>query len=178
MSNDAPPTADTPLRRHYWRDTPLEAMTTREWEALCDGCGLCCLVKLEDADTGEVEYTDVACRLLDCGTCRCSDYPNRQAHVEDCISLTPETVRNTKWLPPSCAYRLVAEGRELHDWHHLVSGDPQAVHAAGVSGRGRMVSEAVCEDDYFDRIVSWPTRPPGEVWSVRKADGNRRRRPD
>ncbi len=132
-------------------------MDQRQWESLCDGCGRCCLNKLEDWDTGEIAWTNIACRLLDQDSCRCSNYDDRQSEVPDCISLTPQTVRQLSWLPPTCGYRLVAEGRDLYWWHPLVSGDPDSVHAAGVSVRGRTVSEYGMDvDDYEDFIVDWP----------------------
>ena len=141
----------------YWRKKSLEEMSRREWEALCDGCGRCCLNKLEDEDTGEIGWTDVACTLLDHGTCRCKDYQRRTKKVADCVPLTPEAVRTLTWLPSSCAYRRLAEGRELAWWHPLVSGDPNTVHAAGISVRGRVVSEDdVPVEDYEDRLVDWP----------------------
>jgi hypothetical protein len=116
-------------------------MNRQEWESLCDGCAKCCLVKLEYEDTGEVDNTDIACRLLDTQSCRCSDYANRQSRVSDCLSLNPRRVRRLRWLPSTCAYRLVAEGHDLYWWHPLVSGDPETVHEAGISVRGRVVSE-------------------------------------
>ena len=155
-------TAHRPADRPFWRHKTLDQLNRLEWESLCDGCGLCCLLKLEDDETGEVEYTDLACRLLDCESCRCTDYPNRQRHVEDCIGLTPEGVGSTYWLPPTCGYRLVDEGRDLYWWHHLISGDRDTVHQAGISARGRVVSEEDCKDDVFDRIVAWPLRQPPE----------------
>ena len=139
----------------YWRTKTLEDMTREEWEALCDGCARCCLVKLEDADTGEIAYTDIACRLLDPGTCRCTRYRQRLRLVPDCVDLTPERVRKLGWLPSTCAYRLLAEGRELAWWHPLVSGDPETVHRAGISVRGRVVPERR-GDDPEERIVTWP----------------------
>ena len=143
--------ADAP----YWRTKTLEEMTREEWEALCDGCARCCLLKLEDADTGEIVYTDIACRLLDLGTCRCTRYRQRLRMVPECVDLTPEQVRKLDWLPSTCAYRLVAEGQDLAWWHPLVSGDPETVHKAGISVRGRVVPERR-GDDPEDRIVTWP----------------------
>ena len=143
--------ADAP----YWRTKTLEEMTRAEWEALCDGCARCCLIKLEDDDTGEIAYTDIACRLLDIGTCRCTRYRRRLRLVPQCVELTPEEVRKLDWLPSTCAYRLVAEGRDLAWWHPLVSGDPETVHRAGISVRGRVVPERR-GDDPEDRVVTWP----------------------
>src|SRR5690606_29021569 len=119
------------LSKNYWQKKGLEDMTRAEWEALCDGCGRCCLVKFEDEDTGEIAYTDVGCTLLDGETCRCRDYKNRQKKVADCIRLTPEAVRTLNWLPPTCAYRLLAEGKDIPEWHPLITGDPESVHRAG-----------------------------------------------
>jgi uncharacterized cysteine cluster protein YcgN (CxxCxxCC family) len=149
-----PPAAAAP----FWREKPLEAMSDAEWESLCDGCARCCLVKLDDEETGTIHYTDVGCALLDAGACRCRDYGNRQAQVPDCVRLTPENIRDLAWMPPTCAYRLVAEGRDLYWWHPLVSGDRETVHTAGISVRGRV---AGAEDAYsmpqlLDHIVQWP----------------------
>ena len=147
--------------RPFWREKRLEEMTSAEWESLCDGCGRCCLNKLEDEDTGAIAWTDVACRLLDGTTCRCRDYAGRQAEVPDCIPLTPETVRSLSWLPPTCGYRLVAERRDLYWWHPLVSGDPDSVHQAGISVRGRTVSEDHFPPETLEgRIVGWPETIP------------------
>ena len=145
----------------FWRRKRLEEMDAAEWESLCDGCGRCCLNKLEDWDTGAIAWTDVACRLLDGETCRCRDYPDRQAQVPDCVPLDAETVRSLSWLPPSCGYRLVAEERDLYWWHPLVSGDPESVHAAGISVRGRTVSEdLVPVENLEERVVAWPGERP------------------
>lgn len=146
----------------FWKRKTLDEMTTAEWENLCDGCARCCLNKLEDWDTGEIAWTNIACRLLDGETCRCRDYPNRQEHVPDCIGLTPQTVRKLTWLPPTCAYRLIDEGRDLYWWHPLVSGDPETVHAAGISVRGRTVpEEGIAIEDYEDYLVDWPMEEEG-----------------
>jgi uncharacterized protein len=155
----------------FWRRKTLAQMTRAEWESLCDGCGRCCLNKLEEEDTGRVYYTDVGCRLLDGTTCRCKDYARRSEQVEDCVVLTPGNVTDLKWLPPTCAYRLLAHGGDLYWWHPLVSGDPGSVHAAGISVRGRVgISEDDLGDqDYEDRIVAWPTRMP--TAARRKARG-------
>jgi uncharacterized cysteine cluster protein YcgN (CxxCxxCC family) len=145
----------------FWRRKRLEEMDSAEWESLCDGCGRCCLNKLEDYDTGEIAWTDVACQLLDQATCRCTDYPGRQAKVPDCIRLTPDNVRTLSWLPPTCGYRLVAEGHDLYWWHPLVSEDPDTVHQAGVSVRGRTVTEADWPVERMEsRVVAWPGRRP------------------
>ena len=140
----------------FWKTKTLEAMSPEEWESLCDGCGKCCLSKLEDEDTGEIHFTSVGCRLLNAETCRCGDYANRRTLVADCVGLTPQNVRTISWLPKTCGYRLVAEGRDLYPWHPLVSGDPESVHKAGVSVRGRVTaSEAELADpeDYFDHML-------------------------
>lgn len=156
----------------FWKQKALETLTPAEWESLCDGCGRCCLVKLEDEDSGEILFTDIACKLFNTGTCRCSDYANRTRKVRDCIKLTPAKVRTISWLPPTCAYRLVAEGRDLAWWHPLVSGSVTSVHEAGVSVQGRIgVSEkAVRLADYPDHIVDWPGKTPRTAKTkVRKA---------
>jgi uncharacterized cysteine cluster protein YcgN (CxxCxxCC family) len=146
----------------FWRRKTLPEMTEAEWESLCDGCGRCCLNKLEDEDTGRIYYTNVGCRLLDDQACRCRDYDNRSAQVSDCVRLTPDNVGTLNWLPPTCAYRLVAAGRDLYWWHPLVSGDADTVHAAGISVRGRMhaLEDAIPDEDLEDHIVTWPVRMP------------------
>ncbi|QRG08843.1 YcgN family cysteine cluster protein [Xanthobacter dioxanivorans] len=157
----------------FWRTTPLAAMSAAQWESLCDGCGRCCLVKLEDEETEAIAYTDVACRLFDAGTCRCTDYENRSEQVSDCVRLTPETVEDIGWLPPTCAYRLVRDGEDLPFWHPLVSGDPASVAAAGVAVTGKV---AGLETQFglfelVDRIVSWPARWPRGARQARKGAG-------
>lgn len=140
----------------FWKAKTLAEMSVEEWESLCDGCGLCCLNKLEDWETGEIAFTSVACTLLDGETCRCRDYENRKATVPDCVQLTLETVNTISWLPPTCAYRLVREGRDLYWWHYLVSGDRETVHEAGISASGRTISEDEVEvEDYEDYIIDW-----------------------
>lgn len=125
----------------FWEDKPLEALDRAEWEQLCDGCGKCCVHKLEDEETGELFPTNVACKLLDRHSGLCSNYRHRRAFVPECVRLTPKLAATIDWLPDSCAYRLRAEGKPLPDWHHLVSGDPESVHKAGMSVRGWTVSE-------------------------------------
>ena len=141
----------------FW-EKPLSALNPDEWEALCDGCGKCCLNKLEDEDTGEVALTRVACRLLDDATCRCAHYDIRHQFVPDCIRLTAATIpRHLYWLPATCAYRLRHFGRPLPDWHPLISGQPDSVHRAGVSVRGLTVSEFdVPDDDWEDHVIEEP----------------------
>lgn len=143
------------LRPTYWKSVPLAEMTRPEWEALCDGCGKCCLNKLEFEDTGEVAFTRVACRLLDGQSCQCTKYPIRHQFVPDCVSLTPEKLPEIAyWLPQTCAYRLLHQGDPLPDWHPLLTGDPQSVHRAGASVQGWTVSETeVNEDDWDDYII-------------------------
>lgn len=140
----------------FWVAKTLAEMTPEEFEAVCDGCGKCCLHKLEDEDTDEVYYTKVACRLLDDASARCTNYRDRVNQVPGCTVLTPETVRDFWWLPDTCGYRLLDAGVPLFDWHPLVSGDPDSVHRANMSVAGKTLPESqVAEDDYQDHIVRW-----------------------
>lgn len=149
------------MSERFWETKRLEEMSPEEWELVCDGCAKCCLLKLEDEDTGEIAYTRLHCRLLDADTCRCSNYAQRKRHVPDCVTLTPKTISEIRWMPDSCAYRVLHEGRQLPDWHHLICGDRSRVHTTGNSIRGRTVSEdIVLEDDQIDWIVDWQGTPP------------------
>ena len=144
-----------------------------EWESLCDGCARCCLEKLEDEDTGKIYFTHVSCKLLDAGLCACKDYANRSEQVPDCVRLTPENVRSLNWLPPSCGYKLVAEGRDLYWWHPLISGDPDTVHEAGVSVRGRVqgTENEIPDADLEDHIVQWPELLPKRARLKKRPQG-------
>ena len=141
---------------NWWQDKPLAALDREQWEALCDGCARCCLHKLEHEESGEVVYTAIRCRYLDEESCRCTDYPNRSVLMPNCISLSPDAMADLDWLPATCAYRLRAAGQPLREWHPLVSGDPASVHRAGISIRGRAISdEYVHPDGYDEHIVNW-----------------------
>ena len=142
-----------PVSEPFWRTKRLTQMSRVEWESLCDGCGKCCVHKLEDEDTGELVPTNVACRLLDRRSGRCMDYRNRRAYVPECVRLTPEKLLQLDWLPSTCAYLLLAQGQDLPSWHPLVTGDPESVHAAGQSVRGWTVSEDDVGDDLEDFVV-------------------------
>ena len=136
------------MQDEYWKKKSLKEMTEAEWEGLCDGCGACCLIQLKDEDTGERVFTKVACKLLDIGICKCKDYQNRFEIVEGCSKVTPELLETADWLPPTCAYRLIYEGKPLYWWHPLISGDPETVHQSGVSIRGWARSEEdITSDD-------------------------------
>ena len=137
----------------FWKTKSLAEMTHAEWESLCDGCGLCCLLKVEEEDTGQIYLTRLGCKLLDTRSCRCRDYANRRDRVPDCVSVTPETAAGIPWLPESCAYKRLAEGRDLEWWHPLVSGDPESVHRAGVSARGWSRSERGVRKDAILRYI-------------------------
>ena len=134
------------MNDEFWKRKSLAEMTSEEWESLCDGCALCCLQKIEDEDTGEIFFTDVACRLLDTDKCRCTSYQARAAKVANCLVLAADKPALFRWLPASCAYRLLAEGEDLPEWHPLKTGDPESVHDAGISVRGRVKSETETDE--------------------------------
>ena len=141
---------------HFWQTKHLAEMSPAEWESLCDGCARCCLHKLEDEDTEHVHYTAVVCRFLDEAACRCTEYESRTKLVPDCVQLTPVGALDYSWLPATCGYRSVAEGRDLQWWHPLVSGSKETVHEAGISVRGKCISEEyVHPDDYEEQIITW-----------------------
>jgi len=158
------------VTKPFWKTKMLADMTAPEWESLCDGCGRCCLNKLEEEETGKLYFTDVGCRLLDGETCRCRDYPNRLELVDDCLKITPHQLGEIAWLPPSCGYRLVAEGKDLYWWHPLVSGDPDTVHVAGVSVRGRLsgTENEISDAQLEEHIVRWPIRLPKRARAAAK----------
>jgi hypothetical protein len=143
------------VEKAFWETKSLTELNAEEWESLCDGCGKCCLHKLENDADGLVYYTDVACRLLDNQTCRCSNYAERSTLVEDCIQLSADSLAALDWLPSTCAYRLLSKGKPLPLWHPLLTGDSESVHEAGISVRGRCVAESEV-DDLEDHIVMWP----------------------
>ena len=147
----------------FWKTKRLDEMSEAEWESLCDGCGRCCLNKLEDEETGEIYWTNVACRLLDPHSCRCSSYGNRHDFVPDCVRLDVEEVvsQTYTWLPPSCAYRLLARGEDLRWWHPLVCGDPNVIHAVGISVPDLVIfGVTVPQDGYEDHLWGWPREEP------------------
>jgi len=144
----------------FWKEKSLGEMSQSEWESLCDNCGKCCCIRLEDEDNGNIYITDVACKLFNPETCKCTDYANRSVKVPDCVTLTPDNVDQLHWMPKTCAYRLVAEGKDLPEYHHLVSGSDDSIHLAGMSVQNAVVSEIlVKEEDQPHRIVIWPGEP-------------------
>ncbi len=143
----------------FWRSKSLAEMSRAEWESLCDRCGRCCLHKLRDEETDEISFTNVACRLLDLGTARCSDYAHRRRRVPDCVQLTPAKLKKVDWLPPTCAYRLLEEGKELFAWHPLISGRAESVFEAGISVAGRALGERDA-GPLEHHIVEWPGQVP------------------
>ena len=148
------------LRAKFWENLPLEELNKAEWEALCDGCGLCCLVKLEDEETEQIYFTNLVCSLLDVDACRCSDYKNRHDLMPDCRAITMSSLQEIEWLPASCAYRLREQGKSLQPWHPLISGTKESVHEAQISTRGWTRSEkGIGDDDYEDHIVANPFSP-------------------
>lgn len=143
------------MREKFW-ELPIKALKPDEWEALCDGCGKCCLIRLEDEDTGNIYNTDVHCKLLDCSTCKCSDYENRKKFVPDCVQLTKTNVFKLSWLPFTCAYRLRAENKPLYDWHYLISGSENTVHEAGYSIKDQATNEKLVKiKNLPNRIKDW-----------------------
>lgn len=163
----------------FWKTKTLAEMNEAEWESLCDRCGKCCVISIEDADTGELYLTDVSCKLFDTKACACGDYANRKELVPDCVKLTPKNVPKLDWLPHTCAYRLVSEGRDLHWWHPLVSGDPETVHIARGSARNRTRPEGRLKmSGLIKRITTWPQpleKPPPKA--RRRARGKSPSRP-
>ena len=144
---------DKKTPKPFWEEKTLEQMTHAEWELLCDGCGRCCLEKLEYEDTGEVCYTSVACQYLDVWTCRCKDYEGRKKNIPDCLSINPKKIRKIKWLPRTCAYRRILEGKGLEAWHPLKSGDHESVHQAGISVRNKVVSASLIKEDDLEAYI-------------------------
>lgn len=141
------------MNKNFWQYKTFSEMCFAEWEALCDGCGRCCLHKLEDVDTGEIAYTSVACRFLDISKCRCTAYDGRKTARKDCLCLTPENICEMPWLPQTCAYRMLSEGRDLASWHPLVTGDPESVHSAGISVRNKAIPEDWINPDDLETYI-------------------------
>ncbi|MBK1695499.1 hypothetical protein CKO09_12255 [Chromatium weissei] len=142
------------MSERFWETTPLTALTPAQWEALCDGCGKCCLEKFEDEDTGQIIYSRIACALLDLNSCRCADYAKRARQMPDCITLTPEVLQQPTWLPETCAYRLLAERKPLPHWHPLLTGDARSVIDAGHSVRGRVFAPKAGVDPLMN-LIDW-----------------------
>tara|TARA_B100001173_G_C15997259_1_gene551711 strand:+ start:512 stop:967 length:456 start_codon:yes stop_codon:yes gene_type:complete len=142
------------VRPEFWRTLSLEELTQLEWETLCDGCGKCCLIKLENEETEVIHYTKIACRLFDDGTCKCGNYPNRKKLVSNCLVLTKDTLKHSyHWMPTTCAYRLIYEGKDLKPWHHLISGSSETVHEAGMSVKYSTIPEYDIPEDSWDEYV-------------------------
>ncbi|MBH23195.1 MAG: hypothetical protein CMH57_01795 [Myxococcales bacterium] len=155
----------------FWKTTPLHEMTSEQWESLCDGCARCCLHKVMDEETGRIHYTHVACRLLDRDTCRCTRYPERARLVPDCVTLTPDNTWIMPWMPETCAYRRIHEGRDLAWWHPLVSGDPESVHLAGISVQELTIAEEEADlDDLEFYIVDWIEAHSSDTEGFNEAD--------
>lgn len=151
---------DTLHTKPFWQTKTLGEMSDAEWESLCDGCGKCCLIRLEDDESGEIYTTDAHCRLFDNQTCRCSNYANRKLVVSDCVILKPDNVDGLKWMPRTCAYKLLSEGKPLPDWHHLVSGTHETIHKAGMSVQDATVTElGLSDDELMARVTVWPGEP-------------------
>ena len=143
-------------QKQFWKTTPLEKLNKEQWESLCDGCGKCCVLKLEDADTGEIHYTDVGCKLLDCQTAKCTKYIERKQYVPDCVLLTPNNLSQLPWMPESCAYKLIYENKELPPWHPLMTGNPNSTLIAGQSVATRVVPENTVDEDHLtEHIKDW-----------------------
>ena len=145
----------------FWKTKTLVQMNAQEWESLCDGCGKCCCIRMEDEDNGKIYVTNVSCKLFDPATCRCTDYEDRRKTVPDCVQVTPGNVAGLKWMPQTCAYRLLSEGKDLPDYHYLVSGDRDSIHRAGMSVQNAVIPEGeiASEDDLPNHITEWPGEP-------------------
>jgi uncharacterized cysteine cluster protein YcgN (CxxCxxCC family) len=155
VNQGASPEGEAPKNeKPFWERKTLSQLSNAEWESLCDGCGKCCLHKIEDARDHKTHYTNVACRLLNLVTCQCKNYPDRKRYVPDCVKLTADKVSRFYWLPSTCAYRLLGEGKPLPDWHPLITGDPESVHAAGQSVKGRIIAEHLA-GPFSQHLVDW-----------------------
>ena len=152
--------AQLKVEKPFWRVKRMKDMNKREWESLCDNCGKCCCIRLEDEETGNIYITDVACKLFDAEACKCTSYASRSEKVPDCVTLTKDNIDKLHWMPKTCAYRLISEGKELPYYHHLVSGSSSTIHDDGMSVKNAVVSETdVSEDEQIKRIVIWPGEP-------------------
>ncbi|KAA0439623.1 MAG: YcgN family cysteine cluster protein [Candidatus Thioglobus sp.] len=144
------------MKNNFWQTLSLKEMTKAQWESLCDGCGRCCLHKIEDEDSNEIYFSNVVCRYIDEETCRCTHYKTRQSLVPDCLSIYPDWAEKFRWLPPTCAYRLLSEGKDLFVWHPLISGSVDSVHLAGISVRGRTFKDdEIDPNDIHKHIITW-----------------------